>query len=147
MDAAISTTIVWFLWKKRNTGVTRTTVVIHRIVRWTVQTGLIASAAFLVTLSTFLAMPDTLIWLGILAILSKVFSNCFLASLNARTTIQEVTNRPTNIPLSSWGETWHTVLPVADVRSTLSNSGSHPPRFPEDSVIDIHVSKEIIHGQ
>ncbi|KAF9270872.1 hypothetical protein L218DRAFT_62983 [Marasmius fiardii PR-910] len=37
MDATISATIVYFLWKKRNLGVHRSTVVIHRIVRWTIR--------------------------------------------------------------------------------------------------------------
>ncbi|KAJ8084825.1 hypothetical protein PM082_003602 [Marasmius tenuissimus] len=37
MDTVISMTMVYFLWRKGNTGVARTTLIMHRIVRWTIR--------------------------------------------------------------------------------------------------------------
>ncbi|KAJ6453458.1 hypothetical protein C8R47DRAFT_1229004 [Mycena vitilis] len=57
---------------------------LDRVILWTLQTGVITSLSFLVTLICYLILGQYLIWMAVLAILTKVSSNCFLASLNAR---------------------------------------------------------------
>ncbi|THU79913.1 hypothetical protein K435DRAFT_972984 [Dendrothele bispora CBS 962.96] len=89
MDAMIAITIVWFLRKRTFEEVDGPSRLVTRVVRWTIQTGAIASAAFITTLITFVSSKNSFIWLGLLAILSKIFSNCFVASLNGRKRLQQ----------------------------------------------------------
>ncbi|KAJ7783165.1 hypothetical protein B0H16DRAFT_480825 [Mycena metata] len=89
VDLTISAWIAYFLARKRSR--TRGTVqnesarqLLDRVILWTLQTGVITSLSFLATLICYLILGQYLIWMAVLAILTKVSSNCFLASLNAR---------------------------------------------------------------
>jgi len=89
IDLSISTWIAYFLARRRSR--TRTTAqnestrqLLDRVILWTLQTGVITSLSFLITLVCYLLLGEYLVWLAVLAILTKVSSNCFLASLNAR---------------------------------------------------------------
>ncbi|KAF7363777.1 hypothetical protein MSAN_01035500 [Mycena sanguinolenta] len=89
IDLTISAWIAYFLARRRSR--TRDTMhnesarqLLDRVILWTLQTGVITSLSFLVTLICYLLLGQYLIWLAVLAVLTKVSSNCFLASLNAR---------------------------------------------------------------
>ncbi|KAJ7045502.1 hypothetical protein C8F04DRAFT_1065010 [Mycena alexandri] len=89
IDLTISAWIAYFLARRRSR--TRGTVqnesarqLLDRVILWTLQTGVITSLSFLATLICYLILGQYLIWMAVLAILTKVSSNCFLASLNAR---------------------------------------------------------------
>ncbi|KAJ6502163.1 hypothetical protein C8R45DRAFT_975594 [Mycena sanguinolenta] len=89
IDLTISAWIAYFLARRRSR--TRDTMhnesarqLLDRVILWTLQTGVITSLSFLITLICYLLLGQYLIWLAVLAVLTKVSSNCFLASLNAR---------------------------------------------------------------
>lgn len=89
IDLTISAWIAYFLARRRSR--TRTTAqnestrqLLDRVILWTLQTGVITSLSFLITMTCYLLLGEYLVWLAVLAILTKVSSNCFLASLNAR---------------------------------------------------------------
>ncbi|KAJ7256540.1 hypothetical protein B0H12DRAFT_1112510 [Mycena haematopus] len=89
IDLTISAWIAYFLARRRSR--TRDTMhnesarqLLDRVILWTLQTGVITSLSFLITLVCYLLLGQYLIWLAVLAVLTKVSSNCFLASLNAR---------------------------------------------------------------
>jgi len=89
IDLTISAWIAYFLARRRSR--TRDTMhnvsarqLLDRVILWTLQTGVITSLSFLVTLICYLILGQYLIWLAVMAILTKVSSNSFLASLNAR---------------------------------------------------------------
>ncbi|KAK7038036.1 hypothetical protein R3P38DRAFT_534389 [Favolaschia claudopus] len=93
IDLTISAWIAYFLARQRSR--TRDTVhnesarqLLDRVILWTLQTGVITSLSFLITLICYLILGQYLIWLAVLAVLTKVSSNCFLASLNARASTQ-----------------------------------------------------------
>jgi len=93
IDLTISAWIAYFLARRRSR--TRDTMqnesarqLLDRVILWTLQTGVITSLSFLVTLICYLILGQYLIWMAVLAILTKVSSNCFLASLNARASIR-----------------------------------------------------------
>jgi hypothetical protein len=87
IDLSISAWIAYFLARRRSRSTLQSESarqLLDRVILWTLQTGVITSLAFLVTLICYLLLGQYLIWMAVLAILTKVSSNCFLASLNAR---------------------------------------------------------------
>ncbi|KAK7461007.1 hypothetical protein VKT23_008934 [Stygiomarasmius scandens] len=135
MDALIAITIVWFLRKRTFEEVDGPSRLVTRVVRWTIQTGAIASAAFLTTLTTFVCLKNTFVWLGLLAILSKIFSNCFVASLNGRKQLQQLTTSFKNESIS------HTAVTSWRGRDSMRDADS----FWKDSILsqDVHVDHEL----
>ncbi|KAF5347958.1 hypothetical protein D9756_010214 [Leucocoprinus leucothites] len=82
-DAIITVALVWFLSSRRS-GFTETNDLVNKIIRLTVQTGLITSIcaitnAFLCAFAPFLSM-NFLFAFG----LSKLYTNSLLSTLNAR---------------------------------------------------------------
>ncbi|KAJ7096477.1 hypothetical protein C8R43DRAFT_263548 [Mycena crocata] len=87
IDLTISAWIAYFLARRRSRNSLHNESarqLLDRVILWTLQTGVITSLSFLITLICYLLLGQYLIWLAVLAILTKVSSNCFLASLNAR---------------------------------------------------------------
>jgi len=87
VDLSISAWIAYFLARRRSQSTLQGETarqLLDRVILWTLQTGVITSLAFLITLVCYLILGQYLIWMAVLAVLTKVSSNCFLASLNAR---------------------------------------------------------------
>ncbi|KAJ6464851.1 hypothetical protein C8R45DRAFT_1023380, partial [Mycena sanguinolenta] len=61
-----------------------TSELIHRVMFWSIRTGLITSFVSVAVVICFQTMQDNYVWIGIFAILGKLYSNCLLASLNSR---------------------------------------------------------------
>ncbi|KAF9043822.1 hypothetical protein BDZ89DRAFT_943357 [Hymenopellis radicata] len=87
-DILITTFLVWHLGKK--TGFESTDYVVDKIIRMTVQTGLITSLCAVVDLVTFLTLNN-----GVHLIfnfpLCKLYTNSLMSSLNARETTPSAT--------------------------------------------------------
>ncbi|KAJ7721571.1 hypothetical protein DFH07DRAFT_857793 [Mycena maculata] len=94
IDLTISAWIAYFLARRRSRNTNESArsegakQLLDRVILWTLQTGVITSLAFLIDLICYLLLGQYLIWLAVLAILTKVSSNCFLASLNARSSLR-----------------------------------------------------------
>ncbi|KAF4585244.1 hypothetical protein EYR40_002081 [Pleurotus pulmonarius] len=105
VDLVVAIANCWYLWKgrRRLTGNARGNTlraVIDNIIGYTIKTGLItrylstvgsdrnlrlySSISFMITLICFLMARQYLIWMAVSSALTKVFSNCLLASLNSR---------------------------------------------------------------
>ncbi|EJF57076.1 hypothetical protein DICSQDRAFT_92661 [Dichomitus squalens LYAD-421 SS1] len=81
-DCAITVALVWHL-RKHKTGFAATDDIVNRIIRLTVQTGLITALCALVDLVLFIATPAGLHLLFNLP-LSKLYTNSLMSSLNSR---------------------------------------------------------------
>ncbi|KEP52245.1 putative transmembrane protein [Rhizoctonia solani 123E] len=81
-DTAITITLSWYLHSNR-TGFSRTDDIITKLIRITVQTGLITTVWALVDLIMFLAVPNPLHLMFNLP-LPKLYSISLLSTLNAR---------------------------------------------------------------
>ncbi|KAJ7277434.1 hypothetical protein C8J57DRAFT_185307 [Mycena rebaudengoi] len=57
---------------------------IHGLISWTIQTGLITSLTSVAVVITFLTMKHNFIWLALYTFLAKLYSNSLLVSLNSR---------------------------------------------------------------
>ncbi|KAJ3743233.1 hypothetical protein DFH05DRAFT_1300540 [Lentinula detonsa] len=82
-DLVITATLVWNL-AQRKTGFAITDSVVDKIIKMTVQTGMITSICAIGDVAFFMALPHTgLNFLWDLT-LSKLYTNCLMSTLNAR---------------------------------------------------------------
>jgi len=82
-DLLITFTLVWYLRGHKGFNV-RTDNLVDRITFWTVNNGVLTSTVGLVVVITMVAMPDNMIYLSFHVILSKLYANALLATLNFR---------------------------------------------------------------
>lgn len=81
-DIVIAVSLVWFL-RTHKTGFRKSDVIVDRIIRITVQTGLLTSIIAILDIVTYLSEPDgTHLMLN--TPLCKIYANSILSSLNAR---------------------------------------------------------------
>ncbi|KAG6860540.1 hypothetical protein C0995_010002 [Termitomyces sp. Mi166 len=87
-DILITASLVYSL-SKRRTGFVRTDDAISKIIRMTVQTGMLTAICAVGDVVFFMTLPHTALnFLWDLA-LSKLYSNCLLSTLNARASLNE----------------------------------------------------------
>ncbi|KAF8148844.1 hypothetical protein B0H34DRAFT_200483 [Crassisporium funariophilum] len=107
-DIVIAFSMCYYLRKLSSPSNMRsTTEVINRLIRWSLQTGLITSMTSVTVIICFQAMSN-MVWLSLYLILAKLYSNSLLVSLNARP------------PSSQVG------LPI-NVTTGLQFTNAHPP--------------------
>jgi len=83
-DVLIAISMLYYLRKlDSGSNLKSTTAVLNRLVRWTLQTGLITSMTSVAVIICFQAMVN-MVWLGLYIILAKIYSISLLVSLNAR---------------------------------------------------------------
>jgi len=82
----------------------RSEELIHRLVTWTIQTGLITSMTSVAVVIAFQTMKYNFVWLALYTFLAKLYSNSLLVSLNARPRSREVVRAPSPSP-KSWDST------------------------------------------
>ncbi|KAL7277632.1 hypothetical protein ACG7TL_008559 [Trametes sanguinea] len=81
-DIIITSSLVYFL-REHKSGFNQY-VTLDKIIYWTVNNGLLTSVVGLVVIVTFSVMPDNMVFLGVHLLLSKLYANSLLATLNFR---------------------------------------------------------------
>ncbi|KAF9558196.1 hypothetical protein CPC08DRAFT_709823 [Agrocybe pediades] len=83
-DVLIAASMLYYLRQMDSPhNQTSTTQIIHRLIRFALQTGLLTSMTSVTVIICFQALPN-MIWFSFYVLLAKVYSNSLLASLNAR---------------------------------------------------------------
>ncbi|KAL5514828.1 hypothetical protein ACEPAG_2144 [Sanghuangporus baumii] len=82
-DTFLGVVVVWLLWKNRS-GVKRTDSLVTRLVLYMIGSGLVTAIWTFVALIGARVAPNSLIYLMADLIFPKLYVNCILASLNAR---------------------------------------------------------------
>ncbi|KAG6828230.1 hypothetical protein H0H92_008728 [Tricholoma furcatifolium] len=101
-DVLITASLVYSL-SKRRTGFVVTDDAISKIIRMTVQTGMLTAVFAVGDVVFFMTLPHTALnFLWDLA-LSKLYSNCLLSTLNARASLNEKTSVGSSVPRISTG--------------------------------------------
>ncbi|KAL4259796.1 hypothetical protein AB1N83_006881 [Pleurotus pulmonarius] len=72
------------LSKHRHTSILKTRELIDRLIVWTVSTSMLAMIPHIAAFTLFVTMKETLVWMCILPVSTKVFANCLLSTLNNR---------------------------------------------------------------
>ncbi|KAJ7611784.1 hypothetical protein FB45DRAFT_941004 [Roridomyces roridus] len=100
-DLIIAGTLVYLLWRQRNNvqESPKTLAIIDRIIKWTLETGLLTSLAGIITLVLFVSDRHGWIWFPWWIIQGRLFAISLLASLNSRQTLRAMDYCTVPIPL------------------------------------------------
>lgn len=83
-DLLTAIILSWSLWRQKAGLLEATSRVVDRLIIWTMQTGILISMATTSLLVCFLTMPRNWIWVSILSIVPRLYTNSLLSSLNGR---------------------------------------------------------------
>ncbi|KAJ7780114.1 hypothetical protein DFH07DRAFT_463512 [Mycena maculata] len=113
-DSAIALTLVFWLYPRRDKSHQITVAMIDKLIAWTIETGVLTSAAAILNLACFATMKDNFIWIAWYVVTARLYSNSFLArrakesdaaldadfvdSLNSRTTLRTINGLSTSVP-------------------------------------------------
>ncbi|KAJ7058481.1 hypothetical protein C8F01DRAFT_291916 [Mycena amicta] len=97
-DLFITAFLVNFLWVNKTGFKTQTDSVADKIIFFTVQTGMLTSFAAIADVTLFLVLPHTTVMFIWDFSLSKLYSICLIATLNARQDWNAVLNSPFPLP-------------------------------------------------
>nr|GAT51269.1 predicted protein [Mycena chlorophos] len=92
VDLGIAGALVWFLLQSRNQGLAKTTNMVDQLIAWSIETGVLTSLCSILILVFYHLKPQSFIWLAVLIVKSRLFSNSLLASLNSRTALRTMTS-------------------------------------------------------
>lgn len=87
VDVLIAGSLCICLWNQREGTFRRTKRLIDKLMVWSIQTGLLTSIGTATMLILFTAV-DNFAWLAVFCIISRLFSNSLMASLNARASLR-----------------------------------------------------------
>ncbi|KAJ6509674.1 hypothetical protein DFH09DRAFT_1374681 [Mycena vulgaris] len=89
-DVMMSAILVYQLAMRRATVYTSTLAIMDKLIRWSVETCLVTTFTTIVMMICFLTMGEkNFIWVGILLVQPKIFSNALLANLNSRASLRD----------------------------------------------------------
>jgi len=93
-DVLITVSLVLALSKKK-TGFSATDSVVDKIIRMTIQTGMVTALFSILDVVTFMALPHIAVNFVWDLALSKLYSNCLLSTLNARQKLNSASHAST----------------------------------------------------
>ncbi|TCD61562.1 hypothetical protein EIP91_008253 [Steccherinum ochraceum] len=132
-DLIITLSISYYLYKaRRSLASRRTSIIVTRLIKLTIETGFVTAASAIVEAILFVVSRNTLMYSIFMGITCKLYSNCLLAILNARISMQATTSTDDPITLSLMGTQ----------SVSAPNHARLPLHFPIKSQIE--VSREII---
>ncbi|KAJ7303011.1 hypothetical protein DFH08DRAFT_58725 [Mycena albidolilacea] len=86
-DLIIALALVFWLAQGRDES-DRITPVVDKLIAWTIETGVLTSAAAILNLVCFVTMKNNYIWIAWYFVTARLYSNSFLASLNSRVVLR-----------------------------------------------------------
>ncbi|KAJ7767185.1 hypothetical protein B0H16DRAFT_1521151 [Mycena metata] len=134
-DLCIAAVLAWALRRKK-TGFAATDTVVDRIIRMTVQTGVITAVVNTLDMLSFLFLKGKTINFMWNIPVSKLYSNCMMSTLNARAGFKDTLAAPVVGSLGSLGRT-----DPKDLDSTDPGVFVAAPRFNsenKDTMVDIN---------
>ncbi|KAF8583789.1 hypothetical protein K439DRAFT_1617233 [Ramaria rubella] len=121
-DTTITISLCWYLYTTPKCF-KRTQLLINRLILYTVNTSLWTTTFVLIDLLTFIIWPSNLIFIGVFFLLSKLYTNSFLAILNSRKSL-----RNTMLSVFSVAEVDIDPYFAHSCSSLRVESGRHSPR-------------------
>ncbi|KAJ7124110.1 hypothetical protein C8R43DRAFT_1031349 [Mycena crocata] len=87
-DVMMSAILVYQLAARRSSAYTSTLAIMDKLIMWSVETCLVTTLTTIAMMICFLTMGDkNFVWVGILLVQPKIFSNALLANLNSRSSL------------------------------------------------------------
>lgn len=82
-DVLTAAAISWYL-RKLKTGYKNSDTLVNKLIAYAINTGLLTGVFSIATLVTYGTMPNNFIFISLYFVLSKLYANSFLATLNTR---------------------------------------------------------------
>ncbi|EIN13003.1 hypothetical protein PUNSTDRAFT_131231 [Punctularia strigosozonata HHB-11173 SS5] len=101
-DVCIAAALVYYL-SRNQTAFANTKRLIQRMLTFTIETCLITSTVTVIDIICFATMPDNFVFLGLYFLVSKLYSNSLLTSLNARQSFREGHTGPSRLTTGTSG--------------------------------------------
>ncbi|KAJ7499644.1 hypothetical protein FB451DRAFT_1206070 [Mycena latifolia] len=129
VDVVVAISLCVLLWQRRTRSSVKTTQqTIDSLLAWTINTGLLTSAASIMMLIFFVTMAN-FAWLTMLLIIPRLFANSMLASLNSRNKLRHDGNAH---------------LIVNGAQSSSGGVTNNNRKFPTAIAIEMSHTREII---
>lgn len=155
-DCIITASLVYYLRDHKTGFNSRTDSLLDKLTYWTVNCGLLPSVVGVAVIVCFIIMPDNMIYLALHLLLSKLYANALLATLNFRKAHRGrgVTDEESSIPLSSMraGEGDRSfskrdssaVAPVVHVMTTTITDAPDADGDKKPTPLDYHFTHAIV---
>ncbi|KAF9531068.1 hypothetical protein CPB83DRAFT_849264 [Crepidotus variabilis] len=147
-DLTVALSLSWLLRSSR-TGFRRTDSMIKVLMLYAVNTGMIVAIDASLGMILYIVMPDNLIFLGFYLLLSKLYLNSYLATLNARQSLREGDSDLVSINLSQLSgsrryEAESTLPTLSEKTSaTVTRSNSNPTSTGMEISVSTLVDKKV----
>jgi len=92
--------VMSFLLYRSQTGIKRTDSMLFTLIQYIVGTGVLTSAASIVYVVLYVVKPDTLLYLAQEFSITRLYTNSFLALMNARSGLRGQMNKPLDIEIN-----------------------------------------------
>ncbi|KAJ6468282.1 hypothetical protein C8R45DRAFT_1218790 [Mycena sanguinolenta] len=103
-DTIIAITMALYLQRNRyHDTFQRTNTLLNRLIKYIVSTGALTSMVDVIVLTTYLAMPNNLVYIGFLNIVNNFYANSMLAMLNAREFLRSTETGASDIVMNTTG--------------------------------------------
>ncbi|KAK0480578.1 hypothetical protein IW261DRAFT_1592979 [Armillaria novae-zelandiae] len=99
-DLLVAVSLCYYLHKSR-TGIRRTNTMINRLMVYAIHTGLITAVVDILVLAFHKIYPENIVYMSVFLILANLYSNSFLATLNARRPTKPI-HESTSTDVSMW---------------------------------------------
>jgi len=121
VDVMIAGSCCYFLQVNRSRALKRTASIIDKLMKWTIETGLVTSITAIVVVICFATMRDNYAWLAVFISMTGLYPNSLLALLNGRL---ELANRERMALISQSTETGLTNA----IRFAADTDVENPPK-------------------
>ncbi|KAI0757615.1 hypothetical protein C8Q80DRAFT_1265506 [Daedaleopsis nitida] len=133
VDLLVALTLTFYLKRGRATVHKQSNTMINKILLYTVNTGAITGTASLICVILFALKKNSLVFLGLVEMQTKLYSNSFLGSLNARSHIRNASTNSGRAYTSENGRTGEFSLPGSRIpvievtRQTITHDDQGDP--------------------
>jgi hypothetical protein len=143
-DFLIAFAISYYLVKGRDTNIASTRNIVNLLLRYTINSTVILAFFAALEMIFLLSEPHTLVFLGLFQIQIQLYANCFLATLNARQSLQQNITSVSNVtPLSTLRAS--TRQNVSHI--TTADMGIKTDAFNIQSTGDVNISTEKVNPE
>ncbi|KAJ7486616.1 hypothetical protein FB451DRAFT_1553891 [Mycena latifolia] len=135
-DVMMSAILVYQLTQRRSNVYKSTLVIMDKLIMWSVETCVVTTVTTIAMMICFLTMGEkNFVWVGILLVQPKIFSNALLANLNSRSSLRDAGSDVHEMtPSSSKPHFAHGSVTMSKQSETFNNK--YQTRSPADSPIE-----------
>jgi hypothetical protein len=128
IDTYIAAILSYLLWKSQ-TGIKRTDSTLFTLIQYIVGTGVLTSLASFVYMLLYVLRPNSLLYLALEFSMTRLYSNSFLAMMNARSGLRGQLSEPVDLEINLGSAIRFGPSSSMSLGSHVQNKGT-PPTSP-----------------